>query len=109
MLASSFLMKEPLAGDDPILMLGIFDLVTPSARSASYVPGPIVSTSRTIRFSPIVKDLEFELKRMPSSYYPGAASGPPVLAKEAGLAGERPMSTVAVLTLVIASARSGEY
>ena len=73
------------------------------------MPGPIDSTTRSVRFSPIVKDLVFELNLMPSSYDPGATSAPPCLAKETGLAGERPISIVVVLTLVKISARSGEY
>ena len=86
-----------------MLILGILDFVIPSALSGEYVPGPIDSTTLSVRFSPIVKDLVFELKRMPSSYDPGATSAPPCLANETGLAGERPMSIVAVLTLVNAS------
>ena len=73
------------------------------------MPGPIDSTTLSVRFSPMVKDLVLELNRMPSSYDPGATSAPPYLAKETGLAGERPISIVAVLTLVKISARSGEY
>ena len=102
-------MKEPLAGEDPMLTLGILDFVIPSALSGEYVPGPIVSTTLSYLFSPILKDLTLELNRIPSSYYPGATSAPPCFAKDAGLAAERPMSIVTVLVLVKTSARSGEY
>ena len=102
-------MKEPRLGDEPILMLGILGLVIPSALSGSYVPGPMVSTTLSALFSPIVKVLVFELKRIPSSYWPGATSTSPFFAKEAGLAGEEAIFTVLIFVLVSVSARSGEY
>ena len=71
------------------------------------MPGPILSTYLSIRFSPIVKDLVFELKRIPSSYWPGATSTSPFLAKEAGLAGEDAIFTVLTLVLVKDSPLSG--
>ena len=73
------------------------------------MPGPMLSTSLSGLFSPIVKDLTFELKRIPSSYYPGATFTSPCLANEAGLAGDDAILTVLTLVFVKESPLSGEY
>ena len=52
---------DGLAGDDAILIvLVVLDLVRDSALSGSYVPGPMVSTTLSVRFSPIVNDFAYE-------------------------------------------------
>ena len=91
-----------------MLMLGIFDFVTPSALSGEYVPGPIPSLGFSALFSPILKDLTLSFHRLPSSYYPGATSTSPPFAKEVGLAGEPPMLMLGIFGLVYPSALSGE-
>jgi hypothetical protein len=42
--------------------------VIASARSGEYAPGPIDSVIFSALFSPILKDLTFELNLIPSSY-----------------------------------------
>ena len=52
---------DGLAGDDAILIvLVVLVLVRDSALSGSYVPGPMVSTTLSVRFSPIVNDFACE-------------------------------------------------
>ena len=62
-------MSPPLAkevgldGDLPISILTVLDFVSASDLSGEYAPGPIPSLGFSGRFSPILKDLTFELKR----------------------------------------------
>ena len=58
-------------GEAPIEMFGIFGLVTVSARSGEYAPGPMLSGCLSGLFSPIRNDLTLELNLLPSSYCPG--------------------------------------
>ena len=90
-----------------MLMLAIFGLVNVSDLSGEYAPGPMPSLGFSGRFSPILKDLTLELNLYPSSYWPGATSTSPPLAKEVGLDGDDPILILGIFGFVTPSALSG--
>ena len=72
-----------------------------------YSPGPAVVGIVYSLFSPILNPLTSELKRLPSSYYPGAAwKSAPDYANVPGRLGDDPKLIFGVFAFVIASALS---